>query len=172
MSIFLFLLLMALCCGYALARGGAPERLAAGLQVGAFVLTLMVHRLFEGQAFRAISLGTAAVDVGLLLALIVLAWRCTRFWPLWIAGWQLAAIVGHLAKLLDPEMLPAGYAIQAQIWAYPMLAATAAGAWRHRSRLAAGDPDPSWKREAGYPEGSGCDARRDGRAAGDQPSAA
>jgi hypothetical protein len=144
-SILLFLILMALCCGYALARGGAPERYAAGLQIGAFVLTLLVHRLFEGQAFQVISLGTAAIDVVLLLALIVLAWRSTRFWPLWIAGWQLAAIVAHLAKLLDPAMLPAGYAIQAQIWAYPMLVATAAGAWRHRARRAAGDADPPWK---------------------------
>lgn len=145
MSILLFLGLMALCCGYALLRGGAPERVAAGLQVGAFAFTILVHRLFEGAAFQVTSVGTAVIDLVLLMALIVLAWRSTRFWPLWIAGWQLAAIVAHLAKLLDPAMIPAGYAIQAQIWAYPMLVATAAGAWRHRSRCTAGDADPPWK---------------------------
>lgn len=145
MSIAIFLVLMALCCGYALLRGGAPERVAAGLQIGAFAITILVHRLFEGSAFRVASIGTATIDAALLAALTVLAWRSTRFWPLWVAGWQLAAIVAHLAKLLDPAMLPAGYAIQAQIWAYPMLVATAAGAWRHRARLAAGDADPPWK---------------------------
>ena len=145
MSIPLFLVLMTLCCGYALLRGGAPERVAAGLQIGAFAFTISVHRLFEGAAFLVTSVGTAAIDAMLLVALITLAWRSTRFWPLWIAGWQLAAIVAHLAKLVDPAMMPAGYAIQAQIWAYPMLLATTAGAWRHHSRVVAGDIDPPWK---------------------------
>lgn len=136
---------MVLCCGYAAARGGAPERAAAMLQVGAFALNLPVHFMLDGVGYRSAIIGTATIDLTLLAALIILAWRSTRFWPLWVAGWQLAAIVAHLAKLLDPAMIPAGYAIQAQIWAYPMLAATAAGAWRHRSRRAAGDADPPWK---------------------------
>lgn len=145
MSLILFLVLLVCCCGYSLIRGGAPERIGAGLQVGAFALNLPVHFLLDASGYRSAIVGTAAIDVLLLVALIVLAWRSTRFWPLWVAGWQLAAIVAHLAKGLDPGMLPAGYAIQAQIWAYPMLLATAAGTFRHRRRVAAGDPDPAWK---------------------------
>lgn len=145
MSIPLFLAWMALCCGYAGWRGGAPERIGAGLQVGAFALTVFVHRAFDAAGFRSANVATAAIDVLLLAALVTLAWRSTRYWPLWIAGWQLAAIVAHLAKTIDPAMLASGYAIQAQIWAYPMLAATAAGAWRHHLRLRDGRDDPSWK---------------------------
>ena len=144
MSVSVFIALLALCCGYALWRGGAPERVAAALQIGAFVLTLAAHRLFEG-GFRSVDIGTAAIDLALLTALVVLAWRSTRFWPLWVGGWQLAAIIAHLAKMLDPNMMATGYAIQAQIWAYPMLLATAAGAWRHQVRRRAGDADPAWK---------------------------
>lgn len=137
---------MIACCGYALVCGGAPERIAAGLQITAFALTLALHRLIDTAGFGTTAFGTAMVDVALLVALIILAWRSTRFWPLWIAGWQLAAIIGHLAKLLDPSMLPLGYAIQATFWGYPMLVVTAVGAWRHHRRVTGGDPDPSWKK--------------------------
>lgn len=145
MTLLPFLVLLLGCCGYALLRGGAPERIAAGLQLGAFAIDDAVHRFVDGLGYASLAVGSTVVDVALLVALTLLAWRSTRFWPVWIAGWQAAAIVAHMAKLVDPAMLPAGYAIQAQIWAYPMLIATAAGAWRHRRRLSAGDPDPAWK---------------------------
>ena len=145
MSISFFLTLMVICCGYAFLRGGAPERIAAGLQVAAYAATLAMRRLIDLTDFRAVGFGSAAVDGVLLVALFVVAWRSTRYWPLWITGWQSAAMVAHLAKLIDPTMRSSGYALQAQVWAYPMLIATAIAAWRHQARLAAGDPDPSWK---------------------------
>ncbi len=149
MSLPFFLCLMAMCCGYALWRGGAPERWAAALQITAFALGVPVHFALDAVGYRSAIVGTATIDVLLLIALTWLAWRSTRFWPLWIAGWQLAAIVAHFAKVLDPDMLAAGYAIQAQIWAYPMLLLTAIGAVRHRRRVCAGLSDPSWKAAPG-----------------------
>ncbi|MDR6144972.1 hypothetical protein QE363_000765 [Sphingomonas sp. SORGH_AS870] len=151
MSLYLFLAVLVLCCAYALARGGPPERASALLQLGAFATDEAVHRLVDGRAYAALAVGSALVDLALLLALIVLASRCTRHWPLWVAGWQLAAIVAHLAKLIDPTMQATGYAIELQIWAYPMLLATAAGAWRYHMRRAAGLIEPDWKTLDGRP---------------------
>lgn len=151
MSLYLFLALLALCCAYALARGGTPERTSALLQFGAFATDELVHRMIDGRAYTALATGSMLVDLALLLALIVLAGRCTRHWPLWVAGWQLAAIVAHLAKLVDPDMQATGYAIQLQIWAYPMLLATVAGTWRYQARRAAGVVEPDWKRLDGRP---------------------
>lgn len=145
MSFVLFLTLLVCFCGYALARGGAPERVGAALQFAAFGVGLSLHRSLDALGYRTAILGTATIDVVLLAALVLLAWRSTRYWPLWIAGWQFATVVAHLAKLLNPDMLPLGYAIQAQIWAYPMAITTGIGAWRHRARLAAGRADPAWK---------------------------
>lgn len=151
MSLYFFLGLLALCSAYALARGGAPERASALLQLGAFAADEAVHRLVDGSAYTALATGSFLVDLTLLLALLVLAARCTRHWPLWVAGWQLAAIVAHMAKLLDPDMLATGYAIQLQIWAYPMLLATMVGTWRYRTRRAAGLIEPDWKTLDGRP---------------------
>lgn len=145
MTLFPFLVLLIGCCGYALWQGGSPERVGAGLQLGAFVIDDAIHRFIDGIGYTSMALGSFVVDMVLLASLMVLAWRSTRFWPLWLAGWQAAAIMGHLSKLVDPGMLPTGYAVQAQIWAYPMLLATAVGTLRHRRRVLAGDPDPAWK---------------------------
>ncbi|WP_394662278.1 hypothetical protein [uncultured Sphingomonas sp.] len=151
MSLFLFLTVLFATGAYALARGGPPERASALLQLSAFAADELVHRLVDGSAYRALALGSMLVDLVLLLALVGLASRSTRHWPLWVAGWQLAAIVAHLAKLLDPTMQATGYAIQLQIWAYPMLLATAAGTWRYRTRRAAGLIEPDWKTLDGRP---------------------
>lgn len=145
MRLILFLALLVGASAYALARGGAPERWAAGLQLVAFAIDDLIHRYVDGWGYQSVAVGSLLLDLTLLVALIVLAWRSTRFWPLWLAGWQAAALMGHGAKMLDPGMVPLGYAFQAQIWAYPMLIAMAVGTWRHRRRIAAGEPDPAWK---------------------------
>ncbi|MBB4153120.1 hypothetical protein GGQ80_001008 [Sphingomonas jinjuensis] len=143
MSFPLFLVLLASCCGYALLRGGAPERWSAALQLAAFAAGMPLH--LAKADYRSIEFAGALIDGALFLALFVLAWRSTRFWPLYVAAWQLTTILVHLGKGLDPGMYPAGYAIQAQFWAYPMLLATAVGAWRHQRRLQTGVVDPAWK---------------------------
>ncbi len=145
MSLILFVLLLLATCAYALARGGAPERIAGALLIGAFGVDEVVHRLVDGSSYTTVETGSTIVDVALLAALIVLAHRSTRYWPLWLSGWQLAAVIAHMAKALDPTMQATGYAIQAQVWGYPMVIALAAGAWRHRRRRQSGDPDPAWK---------------------------
>lgn len=145
MSLFLFLGLLGVSCLYALARGGAPERIAAGLYLGAFAVDELVHRLIDGSSYATVELGSLALDTALLLALTALAWRSTRHWTQWVAAWQLAAVVAHLAKLIDPGMEAAGYAFQAQVWAYPIVTTTAIGAFRYRERWNAGIREADWK---------------------------
>ncbi|WP_294292647.1 hypothetical protein [uncultured Sphingomonas sp.] len=145
MSFFVFLAELVVCCGYALIRGGPPERVGAGLLVGAFALGFPVHLALGADGFLTANVALMAIDVALLAALVVLAHRSTRFWPLWVAGWQLASVIAHVAKVLDPTMHATGYAIQAQIWGYPMVLAIAIGTARHRRRRRSGGTDPAWK---------------------------
>lgn len=145
MSALLFLVLLVGCCGYAFWRGGAPERIAAGLQATAFAVGITVHRLTETGRYATVLPGTMIVDLVLLAALATLAHRSTRFWPLWLGGFQFAAVVAHVTKAIDPGMLPLGYAFQTALWGYVMLLGMAIGTLRHQRRLAAGDPDTPWK---------------------------
>ncbi len=145
MSLILFLAVLGLSCAYALARGGAPERIAAGLYLGAFAVDELVHRTVDGSSYATVEVGSLLLDLALLLGLILLAWRSTRHWTQWVAGWQLAAVVAHLAKLLVPSMEATGYAFQAQLWAYPIVTTTAIGAWRFRERWNAGIREADWK---------------------------
>lgn len=145
MSLPLFLMLLIGCCAYALWRGGGPERWAAGLQLGAFALDEALRRWIERDAYTTVAVASFALDLVLLVALFVLADRSTRWWPVWLFGWQLAAIVAHVAKTIDPGMTRTGYALQTAIWAYPMLIAMAIGAARHHRRVTAGIVRPAWK---------------------------
>lgn len=145
MSLPVFLALLIACSGYALIRGGAPERIAAALQVGAFLAGLTLHVTIEPSDYRSILTGTAAIDLVLLVCLFALADRSARWWPILLAGWQLAAVLAHVGRALDTGMMRVGYAVETQIWAYPMLIAMAIGAWRHRRRQARTGIDPDWK---------------------------
>jgi hypothetical protein len=48
---------------------------------------------------------------------------------MWAAGFQGCAVAVHLVAARSPTMLPAVYAETLAVWAYPVLAALAAGTW-------------------------------------------
>lgn len=61
------------------------------------------------------------VDTIVLLGLGMIAMRSKRFWPLWIAAFQLIAVTTHLVMLIEPDQVLQAYAILQGLWAYPML---------------------------------------------------
>src|SRR4051812_11866770 len=85
------------------------------------------------------------VDVLLLLGLCLIAIRANRWWPIPVAGCQLVAVLVHAGKLLDPAMIPNGYAFLVTIWSWPMTALLALGTWTHRRRVAASFTVADWK---------------------------
>ena len=59
-----------------------------------------------------------------------------RFWPLWVSGLQLTALLGHLLKGVESDLLPTAYAAALHFWSYPILIILAVGTWRtHQSTL-------------------------------------
>jgi len=122
------------CCGYALLRGGAPERIGAAIYTVGTGLTILAR----GEAafrFGSVEIGILIVDVAALIAFLLLALRAQRFWPMWMTAFQAIGTAGHLAKLADPEMIRWAYAFLLGIWSYPMLLLLAIGTWRHQQRL-------------------------------------
>ncbi|NUR45575.1 MAG: hypothetical protein HOP91_05395 [Sphingomonas sp.] len=119
------------------------------MTAGAFALALVgsatVGFLKVPGNFRVVPMGLLLVDAMLLLALSLVAIRANRWWLIPVAGCQLVAVLVHTGKMLDPAMIPNGYAFLVKVWSWPMVALLAYGTWAHRSRIRRGIMLPDWK---------------------------
>lgn len=143
LPIEIFYAMVVLCCGYAWTRGGPPERWGAGIFLAAGVLTQAALSA-PAVRFNDVEVGVLIVDVAMLGALVLLAVRAERFWPLWVTALQLIGTAAHAIKASNPEGLRLAYSLALSLWGYPMLLLLAAGTWWHRRRLARFGVDRSW----------------------------
>jgi len=137
--LFYFLLLIGV-AAYAMSRGRRDERIAALTCVVASLasLALLVTRPAYYSSFE---LGVATIDLVTLGTFVWIALRSSRFWPLWVAGLQLTATLGHILKMIDPNLLPMVYAASLASWSYAILLIIAVGIWRgHRGNF---DAEPA-----------------------------
>lgn len=144
--LILFSLLLVLVCGYALARGGAAERIGALIILLGSVLTPLVTSS-GATRFRHVEHGALLVDLIGLVLFFILALTTRRFWPLWMTAMQGVGSISHLA-ILAPGVIPWMYGNAIALWGYPMLLLLAAATWRHRQRLAERGADSSWARSS------------------------
>jgi hypothetical protein len=115
----LFWLLAALCCGYAIAFGGKDGRWAAFLIIGAAIMTIPAARV--GQAWGSTELAVFAVDTALLVGFYALMLASRRYWPVWMTGFHLIAVVTHISTMVAPAFTPAIYRALESVWAIPVL---------------------------------------------------
>lgn len=139
--VYYFLLLS--CWGYALWRGGAPERIGTTILV-VFSLLTTVAISSADASYTSVETGVLVVDLICSAAFLALAMRADRFWPLWVAALQILGTAGHGIKFVDPEILRRTYAIFIIVWSYPMIALFVVGTWRHRARVARFGFDNPW----------------------------
>jgi len=141
--IILFNLLLLGSCGYAILRGGAPERITGWLLLAATVLTpLAAHGL--SMRYVQAEVGIFVVDLALLAALVVVALKADRFWPLVLAAMQLDTTAVHILKMVDADLIRITYALMIAMWSYPMQIILAVATVRHRRRLAQFGEDRAW----------------------------
>ncbi len=140
--------LTALCCGYALLRGGAPERIGAAIIIVGSLLTVALGSAWADR-FEYVEVGIFLVDVVVLIAFVALAVLADRYWPLWVSALQAIGVLAHVARALEPNLMPWAYGVALAMGVYPMLLLLALGTWRHRSRMAVERADPSWLRSSG-----------------------
>ena len=94
------------------------------------VLTLVVSRLF-GTSWTSVEVGIFAIDIVALVALIYLALKSDRFWPMWATAFQLLAVTIHTTMMVVPQITPWAFGTGAVFWSYPMLLALAIGSYEH-----------------------------------------
>jgi hypothetical protein len=124
-------------------KGGAPERLAAAFYWMAWLVTLFANP-HGATRWRNIEIGYFLIDVALLLALVWLAMKANRVWPMPAAALQLIVVLGHFAKMLDPALMGSAYAIMSVFWPYLQLSILAIGTWLHWRRVRTQGAVPSW----------------------------
>ena len=143
LRIAIFVALLILTCGYALWRGGAPERVVAMALLTATIASAMV-RADVDHRFVEMETGLLIVDGLLLIVLVVVASRADRGWPLLVAGFHLVTVSAHVIKLVETAMIPVAYALLIALWSYPMLIALGIGTWRHHCRIRRHGADRDW----------------------------
>lgn len=143
LRIMIFVALLVLTCGYALRRGGQPERVVAMALLASTLASAMV-RADVDHRFVEMETGLLIVDALLLIVLVVVASRADRGWPLLVAGLHLVTVGAHGIKFVEPGMIPVTYAVLIALWSYPMLILLVVGTWRHHRRIRRYGADGDW----------------------------
>ncbi|WP_116969069.1 hypothetical protein [Blastomonas sp. UPD001] len=123
--IFWFLALLS--CGFVWLHGQADGRRAVGLFLVATLLTWGAQTL--DTKWQQTHWPLMAVDTAYLVAAYVFALRSDRYWPLWIAAFQLLTVATHVATIIAPDYLPKIYSAIATFWVVPLLLSMVAGVY-------------------------------------------
>ena len=115
-------------CAVALWRGGRDERLAAGIMLAAWALSMLVDR----TGFAEMEWGIMGIDIAALAGFTWIALRSPRYWPLFAAGFHLLAIVTHVARQVDPTVGGYAYFTAEILWGYFLAFAIGYGALTSR----------------------------------------
>ncbi|WP_156930318.1 hypothetical protein [Sphingomonas jaspsi] len=127
---------------FALSRGSRDERLVMSIIVAASVLTVLVYSP-PTERFEGMETGLFMVDVAALAGFVGVALMSSRFWPLWVAGFQLTSVMSHAMKAIHWDLIPRVYAAAERFWIYPMLLALIVGTWRAHRRNSAAELTPA-----------------------------
>lgn len=135
--------------------GGGPERWSMAVFLGTMVLPI--------YAMRWLDLGYLADDKHFALYLltdlaaaalfVAVALNANRNYPLWVAGFQLVALGGQLARVLFANASPLAYTILIVGPAYCQLLLIAAGFVRHVLRQRRFGPYREWRQAAPFARG-------------------
>jgi hypothetical protein len=126
---YVILLLVSL---YALLQGRSDERVAAATCI---LATFATNAVYTPQgSYAGVETGVLLVDLAAFAAFLFLALRSGRFWPLWVAGLQLATLGAHAVKAVELDLMPEAYAAAARFWVYPIFLVIAVGTYRGARR--------------------------------------
>lgn len=124
-----FRILLAIVAAYAFLRGSRDERIVGAILVIGVISTHLAWTPVN-ERFAGVETHEMAVDVIVFAGFLWVALQSSRFWPLWIAGLQLTAILGHLLKAVDIGLFSRAYGAALMFWGYPIVLILAVGTWR------------------------------------------
>lgn len=111
-------------CGFALWRGGGPERRAAVAIAVAWIGSVVV----DVDEWHGVQWGIMAIDVVLLAYLAALSVASRRTWLTFATAFQLLIVATHLAFVFDPTIGNLGFFSAYYVLSWLELACLAWGA--------------------------------------------
>lgn len=119
----------------ALRWGAAPERVAAAVLVFQVISEFFYHEIFgAGVTLSEIDLGHAIMDGLAFAAFLALALQANRKYPLWLASFQLFALLTHLVREMAGEIQGQAYALLTLVPSYCMIVTLCCGILLHHRR--------------------------------------
>lgn len=147
----IYWLLTLLCCGYCLIWGDRIGRLGGLITIGVALASGVAT--WPGTSWARTDLPLILVDGLYLIALVALALRSDRYWPIWLAGFQLDSVIALFGPFFLsglPARLVEGLE---SFWAIPILSTMCVGVEQdRRARLSVSKGvvnDPFYTHEAG-----------------------
>jgi hypothetical protein len=141
--IVLLLFVLSFSLIYALRRGGEPERAVAIIFILMIISDPLVH-VVTPKKFTVLDPGHFIIDLIGWIALLGVALRAHRFWPLWVSALQTISLIAHISKLLDYSIHPVAYGIMQVAGSYPLLIILTIGTYNHQARLHRNGSDIPW----------------------------
>jgi hypothetical protein len=139
----IYLGLFVLSVAIAIARGGAPERLAATFYTVAYILSNLITQVFF-EHFEHLQIGVLFIDIMLGFVLIYLSLISNRYWTIWASSFQIVAITAHLTKWIVPGILSLAYEISLVVWSYAVIPLLVIATYRHTERKRRYGSDLDW----------------------------
>jgi hypothetical protein len=139
--------LMILAFLYAWIRGAAPERAAAAVVGSMFLLDPAYHAIWgQVTVYQEVNLGHLVIDLWLLGALLALALKANRIWPLWLVSVQIIAVIGHFLRWFSTAIDPLVYALFTRNTSYLQIALLFVGTALYRHHLRRDPNMASWRK--------------------------
>lgn len=127
--------------------GGGPERACAFTFVAMFVVDRLYHLLVTpAMQLETVDGWHFALDIAVLAAILPVALRANRLYPMGLAACQLIAINAHIARDSFSQITPLAYGILVVAPSYLQLAILAFGIGTHVARERQYGPYRDWRR--------------------------
>ena len=119
---------------FAFLKGEEPERIGVVAHTVAWFATGLVQ---EEVGTLSVQYSMFAIDVVLVLVFAGLAWKSARTWPVWAAGFQMFAVLGHIVVMIGLKPPAYSFYTVLAMAAYGVLGAIAVGTfWAWQDRVA------------------------------------
>lgn len=115
--------------------GKAEERRVMSILIAAYIATAILYRI-GSQSWLELNIGILITDGMALCALLIIAYRSKRYWPMPVAALHALTIMAMLIIGFGENLQNHGVELLQAVWCYPQLAILVWAALRSRKREA------------------------------------